>query len=403
MSDRPLFGRSARCYVAPVAYTAGLADAVDVADLVEIVRAKDITRSDSAAEMKATARDLPYAIYEQGDKTLFVELEKLIEDDESADDIAVVRDAFDNDEELWVLVTPKASDVAAGAGVLFRAIVINRPEKFPESDAATVSMKFASSGETVQLSRPATPLISLTVPGTQSGTEDTGKTVNGTSISAGDDSGNAAVQLSCDHGTLTLASTTGLSFTTGDGTADASMNFTGSIADINTAIASLILGPTANFNGAATITVTALNEDETLATTQTITVNFAAVNDAPFLGNVVTVTDSAGNFPRVLWPTGTVTEIEGQNITALGISIFSGAVAGDKFDGPTTGGGITVSGNGTNALTLSGSASAAAYEATLQQITFEPGSGTTGNRTLDVGVTDASSASRFYGPHIIVT
>jgi hypothetical protein len=45
------------------------------------------------------------------------------------------------------------------------------------------------------------------------------------------------VTLTATNGTLTLSGTTGLSFSGGDGTADASMTFTGTITNINAALA----------------------------------------------------------------------------------------------------------------------------------------------------------------------
>jgi gliding motility-associated-like protein len=68
--------------------------------------------------------------------------------------------------------------------------------------------------------------------------------------------GTVEVSLSPTNGVLTLAGVTGLSFTTGDGTADGSMTFRGSIANINTAITTLTFYPTPDYNGLATITIT---------------------------------------------------------------------------------------------------------------------------------------------------
>ena len=81
-----------------------------------------------------------------------------------------------------------------------------------------------------------------TVPGEQTATA-VGTVVfsvaNGNAISVSDpDAGSNPVQvtLTATQGTLTLAGITGLTFTTGDGTADATMTFTGTIANINTAL-----------------------------------------------------------------------------------------------------------------------------------------------------------------------
>jgi VCBS repeat-containing protein len=70
---------------------------------------------------------------------------------------------------------------------------------------------------------------------------------NSNLISTGDvDAGSAPVKitLGVSHGALTLSATTGLSFTTGDGTSDASMVFTGTLTDVNAALSGLVYAPT---------------------------------------------------------------------------------------------------------------------------------------------------------------
>ncbi|MBT0960381.1 DUF4347 domain-containing protein, partial [Denitromonas iodatirespirans] len=103
-----------------------------------------------------------------------------------------------------------------------------------------------------------------TVPGAQSTNEDTALVFsvgNGNAISVSDpDAGGNPVEvsLSVTHGALTLAGTTGLSFISGDGTADATMTFRGTVTDINNALNGLSYTPTADYNGGATLTLTTL-------------------------------------------------------------------------------------------------------------------------------------------------
>ncbi len=68
-------------------------------------------------------------------------------------------------------------------------------------------------------------------------------------------SSNVRITLTAANGTMTLGSTAGLSFTTGDGTADSSMVIQGTVAAINAALDGLTFAPTNNFNGTATITL----------------------------------------------------------------------------------------------------------------------------------------------------
>jgi hypothetical protein len=116
------------------------------------------------------------------------------------------------------------------------------------------------------------------------------------------------VTLTVTNGTLTLASLTGLTFTAGDGTADAAMTFTGTVANINAALAGLTFSPTANFNGSAVLTITT-NDQGTHGTggaqsdIDTVNITINAVNDAPATGvpgaqsvnEDATLTFSSGN------------------------------------------------------------------------------------------------------------
>ncbi len=71
------------------------------------------------------------------------------------------------------------------------------------------------------------------------------------------DAGSAQLQVQLDstNGTMTLFQTTGLAFLTGDGTDDSSMQFTGTIVDINAALDGMRFRPTTGFLGFAEITL----------------------------------------------------------------------------------------------------------------------------------------------------
>ena len=78
----------------------------------------------------------------------------------------------------------------------------------------------------------------LTVPGAKSVDEDTLLSITGISVADVDAAtGAVKITMSVAQRTLTLAQTTGLTFTTGDGTSDASMVFTGTVANVNSALA----------------------------------------------------------------------------------------------------------------------------------------------------------------------
>lgn len=138
------------------------------------------------------------------------------------------------------------------------------------------------------------------VPGSQNMTEDgtlVFSSAGGNLISVADvDVGAGTVQLtlSVTSGTLTLSGTTGLTFSTGDGTADASMQFSGTLVDVNAALAGLTYAPLANFAGVDQLTITVDDLGSTgsggpQTDTDTVAIVVAAVNDAPTLSAPATV------------------------------------------------------------------------------------------------------------------
>jgi hypothetical protein len=83
-------------------------------------------------------------------------------------------------------------------------------------------------------------------------------TATGNGISLADaDAGAAAVEvaLTSTNGTLTLPVTAGLAFSVGDGTADATMTFSGPIATINSALDGLTFTPATSYAGTATVEI----------------------------------------------------------------------------------------------------------------------------------------------------
>src|SRR5207249_3376938 len=104
------------------------------------------------------------------------------------------------------------------------------------------------------------------------------------------------VTLSVDHGTLTLGSTTGLTFTTGDGTADASMTFRGTQSAINAALDGLTYAPAANYNGPASLTIATTDLGHATAAAlftdpDSVSITVNPVNDKPTADNKTVTTN----------------------------------------------------------------------------------------------------------------
>ncbi len=139
---------------------------------------------------------------------------------------------------------------------------------------------------------------------------------NGNQISIADaDAGTNPVRvtLSVTNGALTLNGTTGLSFTTGDGTTDPTMTFTGTLTNINAALNGMAFAPTAGYRGLAQLTLVTNDQGNTgpggaKSDTDSIAIHVGAL--------VVTTTSNASN--------GTVTSVANliANDGGDGISLF---------------------------------------------------------------------------------
>lgn len=138
-----------------------------------------------------------------------------------------------------------------------------------------------------------------TVPGPQTVAEDADlvfSTANGNRIAVSDpDAADADLQvtLTATNGVLTLSAITGLTFTAGDGTDDATMTFTGTITEINAALEGLLFEPAANFSGAATLIIATDDQGNTgsggpLTATDTIAITVTPVADTPSVTNAIT-------------------------------------------------------------------------------------------------------------------
>jgi hypothetical protein len=102
------------------------------------------------------------------------------------------------------------------------------------------------------------------------------------------DAGNNPVEvtLAATGGVISLGGNSGLSFTNGDGAGDATMTFTGTVANINNALGGLSYSPGADFNGPASLTLTTNDRGNTgtggaKTDTDVVSINVTPVNDQP--------------------------------------------------------------------------------------------------------------------------
>lgn len=116
--------------------------------------------------------------------------------------------------------------------------------------------------------------------------------------------------LSVTTGSITLSTLTGLNFLAGDGVADSTMGFLGSLASINAALSGLVFLPPSQFNGSASLTITTDDQGHNgtggaKSDTDSLTINVFPVNDAPSFnkGPDITVNEDSGLQSLISWAT----------------------------------------------------------------------------------------------------
>ena len=183
-------------------------------------------------------------------------------------------------------------------------------------------------------------------------------TANSNQISVADpDAGTAPllVTLSATNGRMTLSGTSGLSFNIGDGTDDATMAFTGSIANVNAALNGASFAPTAGFTGSASLQITTNDQGFTGSggaksdsDTVNITVNaagtlafsaaaYSVAEDGGSATITVTRTGGSAGTAQVNYSTGDGSATAGSDYTATsGTLTFGNGVTLQTFTVPIT-------------------------------------------------------------------
>ncbi len=195
------------------------------------------------------------------------------------------------------------------------------------------------------------------VPGDRNMDEDTFLVFSG-AVSASDvDAAGVRVTLGVTNGKLTLSQTTGLTFTSG-GNGQSAMTFTGTLANINTALDGMRFDPNANYSVASQLTIITDDLGNTgsgggKSDTDVVNITINPVNDRP-------VADADGPYDAI-------------EDTTLNVNATEGVLAGDTdIEGATLVADLlTAPARGTLTLELDGSFSYAPTANDSGSVTFE--------------------------------
>lgn len=209
------------------------------------------------------------------------------------------------------------------------------------------------------------------------------------------DSQTMTVTLSVTNGVLSLGNVAGLSFSAGDGASDGTMTFSGTPAAIAAALNGLTYTPSQDYNGPATLSISA-GDGNSAPLTTTVTLDVTAVNDAPVVGSTATapVAYTENDGATVVNATLMISDVDSATLSGATVKIAANFAVGEDVLGFTSQGGITGSYDAqTGILTLAGVASLADYQAVLRSVTYTNTSGNPSNapRTIEFQVDDGSS------------
>ncbi|WPP50133.1 tandem-95 repeat protein [Catalinimonas niigatensis] len=206
------------------------------------------------------------------------------------------------------------------------------------------------------------------------------------------------VTMSVQEGVLNFSNTgllDALVFVEGDGIDDATIEFRGTEADINTALANLQYKSREDFSGNDAITISASDPQNNTANA-TVSISISQVNQSPTLANIESdpINYNEESDPVQISNTISIEDRENNNIIAATISISENFVAGEDLltFSPVEG----ISGRvSENRLILTGDAPISSYETLLRSIRYANSSTLPqeGVRRVNFQVTDENNGS----------
>ncbi|MCU4176764.1 tandem-95 repeat protein [Carboxylicivirga sp. N1Y90] len=180
--------------------------------------------------------------------------------------------------------------------------------------------------------------------------EDTPYTFTGAFlISVADvDGDDQTVTVTVTNGVASLSQITNLAFTTGDGDADATMVFSGTLGDINAALNNIVYTPTADYDGLASLSIN--TSDGTASDDGAVSITVTPGNDAPVAVNDLNNSVDEDNPITINFIASNDTDVDGSVLASTIVLI-------DPSNGTNTGNSSTplvISGVGTYTINALG-------------------------------------------------
>jgi len=244
--------------------------------------------------------------------------------------------------------------------------------------------RLAGSGR-VALTINAVAPPAVTAPPTASLKENSSYTFAGSAFSLADATASGtsdSLTLSASFGKLTLATTTGLTFSSGSNNSS-SMTVTGTLANLNSAVSNLVYTPNSGFSGHDTLAVLLSNSIDKLTGSASVAISVNPYVTAPasesVLENSSFLFSSSGGDPITATDGGAAGTSDSLTLTVLHGKLTLGSLTGLT---------ITSGANGSSSITVQGTL--ANLNAALNGLVYAPATSYTGSDTLAVTVRNAS-------------
>ncbi len=247
----------------------------------------------------------------------------------------------------------------------------------------------ASASVALTVSAPSPPTI--TAPANASLSENGSlvfSTSNGNAITIADASAGSnsdSLTLTVTHGTLTLATTSGLTFAPGTSNGSASFTVTGTVTNLNAVLNGLTYQPTAGYVGSDSLAISLADSGDSLSASDSVGLSITAASPptitAPAAGSLnengsLAFSTANGNAISV------ADSSAGSSSDSLTLSVTHGTLTLASTSGLT----ITAGANGSASVTVSGTVTN--LDAALNGLTYKPTAGYSGSDSLSVSVTD---------------